>query len=234
MRVGDIDDLIGSKLACCRTGEPGGEFFLFEEVRPEGEAIHVGGQEAFDRFAGMADGGLAADVKGGIDEHGAAGAVGEGREQAVQRGIHGAIDRLDTGRAIDVRDGRNDGACDAQPRRSRLHGIPIGIKDIFDTFDMPTTYGSTIYKDFQPTMDTALVGLMRRAGMVILGKCRTTEFASPVPVGVRNPHDFARSPGVSSSGSAVFWATRRCRPRTGVSDRDGLLHLPQFLLSVVR
>ena len=94
-------------------------------------------------------------------------------------------------------------ACDEQPRRSPLHGIPIGIKDIFDTYDMPTSYGSDIYKNFQPTMDTALVGLMRRAGMVILGKCRTTEFASPVPIGVRNPHDFARSPGVSSSGSAA-------------------------------
>ena len=94
-------------------------------------------------------------------------------------------------------------ACDEQPRRSPLHGIPIGIKDIFDTYDMPTAYGSDIFKDFRPTMDTALVGLMRRAGMVILGKCRTTEFASPVPVGVRNPHDFARSPGVSSSGSAA-------------------------------
>jgi Asp-tRNA(Asn)/Glu-tRNA(Gln) amidotransferase A subunit family amidase len=94
-------------------------------------------------------------------------------------------------------------ACDDQPRRSPLHGIPVGIKDIFDTYDMPTSYGSQIYKSFQPTMDTALVGLMRRAGMVILGKCRTTEFASPVPVGVRNPHDFTRSPGVSSSGSAA-------------------------------
>jgi Asp-tRNA(Asn)/Glu-tRNA(Gln) amidotransferase A subunit family amidase len=94
-------------------------------------------------------------------------------------------------------------ACDESTRRSPLHGIPIGIKDIFDTYDMPTSYGSSIYKNFQPTMDTALVGLMRRAGMVILGKCRTTEFASPVPVGVRNPHDFTRSPGVSSSGSAA-------------------------------
>ena len=94
-------------------------------------------------------------------------------------------------------------ACDEQPRRSPLHGIPIGIKDIFDTYDMPTAYGSDIYKNFRPTMDTALVGLMRRAGVVILGKCTTTEFASPVPVGVRNPHDFARSPGVSSSGSAA-------------------------------
>ena len=90
-----------------------------------------------------------------------------------------------------------------EPRRSALHGIPIGIKDIFDTYDMPTEYGSTIYKGFRPATDTALVGLMTRAGMVIIGKCKTTEFASPVPVGVRNPHDFNRSPGVSSSGSAA-------------------------------
>ena len=123
-------------------------------------------------------------------------------------------------------------ACDAQPRRSRLHGIPIGIKDIFDTFDMPTTYGSTIYKNFQPTMDTALVGLMRRAGMVILGKCRTTEFASPVPVGVRNPHDFARSPGVSSSGSAAAVADYMIPLALG-SQTGGSTILPAAFCGVV-
>ena len=55
---------------------------------------------------------------------------------------------------------------DAGPRRSRLHGIPIGIKDIFDTYDMPTAYGSSLYKDHRPTMDTAVVGMMpaRRHG----------------------------------------------------------------------
>ena len=94
-------------------------------------------------------------------------------------------------------------ARDGEPRRSAFHGIPIGIKDIFDTFDMPTAYGSPIYKGHRPTTDTAIVGLLRRAGMVILGKCTTTEFASPIPIGVRNPHDFDRSPGVSSSGSAA-------------------------------
>jgi Asp-tRNA(Asn)/Glu-tRNA(Gln) amidotransferase A subunit family amidase len=94
-------------------------------------------------------------------------------------------------------------ARDGEPRRSPFHGVPIGIKDIFDTFDMPTAYGSPIYKGHRPTVDTAVVGLLRRAGLVILGKCATTEFASPVPIGVRNPHDFGRSPGVSSSGSAA-------------------------------
>jgi Asp-tRNA(Asn)/Glu-tRNA(Gln) amidotransferase A subunit family amidase len=94
-------------------------------------------------------------------------------------------------------------ARDQEPRRSPFHGVPVGIKDIFDTFDMPTAYGSPIYKGHRPATDTAIVGLLRRAGLVILGKCATTEFASPVPIGVKNPHDFGRSPGVSSSGSAA-------------------------------
>jgi Asp-tRNA(Asn)/Glu-tRNA(Gln) amidotransferase A subunit family amidase len=94
-------------------------------------------------------------------------------------------------------------ARDAEPRRSALHGVPVGIKDIFDTCDMPTEYGSPIHKGFRPAVDSVVVAMMRRAGMVILGKCTTTEFASPVPIGVRNPHDLKRTPGVSSSGSAA-------------------------------
>jgi Asp-tRNA(Asn)/Glu-tRNA(Gln) amidotransferase A subunit family amidase len=94
-------------------------------------------------------------------------------------------------------------ARDGEPRRSPLHGIPVGIKDIFDTHDMPTAYGSSIYAGHRPANDSVIVALMRRAGMVILGKCTTTEFASPVPIGVRNPHDLTRTPGVSSSGSAA-------------------------------
>jgi len=94
-------------------------------------------------------------------------------------------------------------ARDAEPRRGPLHGVPVGVKDIFDTSDMPTAYGSSIHAGFRPAIDSVVVALMRRAGMVILGKCTTTEFASPVPVGVRNPHDLTRTPGVSSSGSAA-------------------------------
>jgi Asp-tRNA(Asn)/Glu-tRNA(Gln) amidotransferase A subunit family amidase len=94
-------------------------------------------------------------------------------------------------------------ARDRETPRSPLHGVPVGIKDIFDTCDMPTAYGSGIYKDHRPANDTAVVALLRLAGAVILGKCVTTEFASPVPIGTRNPHDLTRSPGVSSSGSAA-------------------------------
>lgn len=94
-------------------------------------------------------------------------------------------------------------ARDAEARRSPLHGVPIGIKDIFDTYDMPTAYGSKIFKSYRPTADTGVVALLRAAGLIIIGKCATTEFASPIPVGVGNPRDLSRSPGVSSSGSAA-------------------------------
>jgi Asp-tRNA(Asn)/Glu-tRNA(Gln) amidotransferase A subunit family amidase len=84
-----------------------------------------------------------------------------------------------------------------------LHGVPVGVKDVLDTYDMPTEYGSSIYKGNRPAKDSVCVAALRQAGAVILGKTTTTEFASPVPVGVRNPHDFTRTAGVSSSGSAA-------------------------------
>lgn len=84
-----------------------------------------------------------------------------------------------------------------------LHGIPIGVKDIFDTFDMPTEYGSPIYKGYRPPADAAVVALARRAGATILGKTVTCEFATFVPSQTRNPHDLSRTPGGSSSGSAA-------------------------------
>ena len=92
---------------------------------------------------------------------------------------------------------------DAEAPRGPLHGVPVGIKDILDTVDMPTEYGSVIHRGHQPASDTGCVAALRLAGAVILGKTATTQFASPVPIGVRNPHDFGRSPGVSSSGSAA-------------------------------
>ena len=92
---------------------------------------------------------------------------------------------------------------DRSPRRGPLHGIPVGVKDVLDTHDMPTAYGSVIYKGHRPAADSACVAALRHAGAVILGKTTTTEFASPWAVDVRNPHDLARTPGVSSSGSAA-------------------------------
>lgn len=87
--------------------------------------------------------------------------------------------------------------------RGVLHGIPLGVKDIFDTHDMPTTYGSPIYAGHRPRADAAIVSIARRCGMLPLGKLVTTEFAAWPPGPTTNPHDATRTPGGSSSGSAA-------------------------------
>ena len=84
-----------------------------------------------------------------------------------------------------------------------LRGLPVGMKDIFDTVDFPTAYGSSIYAGHRPKSDAATVMAVRRAGGVILGKTVTTEFASLEPAGTRNPRNPAHTPGGSSSGSAA-------------------------------
>ncbi|MEK6594461.1 MAG: amidase, partial [Pseudomonadota bacterium] len=94
-------------------------------------------------------------------------------------------------------------ACDRQASRSRLHGIPVGIKDVIDTCDLPTEYGSPIYKDHRPACDAACVAQVRELGGVILGKTVSTEFATRHPNKTRNPFNPQRTPGGSSSGSAA-------------------------------
>ena len=88
-----------------------------------------------------------------------------------------------------------------------LKGIPIGVKDIIDTADMPTGYGSPLYERFRPPRDAACVALARHAGALILGKTVTTEFAYFQPGKTRNPHSPDRTPGGSSSGSAAAVAS---------------------------
>jgi Asp-tRNA(Asn)/Glu-tRNA(Gln) amidotransferase A subunit family amidase len=94
-------------------------------------------------------------------------------------------------------------ALDRGPIRGPLHGLPVGVKDIFDTFDMPSEYGSPIYKGHRPQADAACVALTRREGGVILGKTVTTEFATSPPGKTRNPRNPEHTPGGSSSGSAA-------------------------------
>src|SRR5262249_49098424 len=74
-------------------------------------------------------------------------------------------------------------------KEGSLRGIPVGVKDIFDTYDMPTEYGSRIYAGHRPRADSAPVALARAAGGVILGKTVTCEFATFVPSRTRNPHN---------------------------------------------
>ncbi len=94
-------------------------------------------------------------------------------------------------------------ARDKEEPRGLLHGIPVGVKDVIDTADMPTEYGSPIYKGNRPAWDAACVAQVREAGGVILGKTVSTEFATRYPGKTRNPHNPDHTPGGSSSGSGA-------------------------------
>ncbi|OFZ98540.1 MAG: hypothetical protein A3H35_01385 [Betaproteobacteria bacterium RIFCSPLOWO2_02_FULL_62_17] len=94
-------------------------------------------------------------------------------------------------------------ALDAGAIMGPLHGVPVAVKDIFDTFDMPTEYGSAVYQGHHPVADAAVVALTRHLGGLIIGKTVTTEFAT-FPAGkTHNPLNPAHTPGGSSSGSAA-------------------------------
>ena len=97
---------------------------------------------------------------------------------------------------------------DAGPWRGPLHGVPIGIKDVIDTVDMPTAYGSAIYDGWRPAWDAACVALLRRAGAVIIGKTVTTEFACGAAADNANPWNPAHTAGGSSGGSCAAVAAR--------------------------
>ncbi len=84
-----------------------------------------------------------------------------------------------------------------------LHGIPVAIKDIFDTEDYPTEYGSALFAGRRARQDAAAVARLRQAGAIIIGKTVTTEFAYYAPGKTRNPHNLSHTPGGSSSGSAA-------------------------------
>jgi len=115
------------------------------------------------------------------------------REEDVKAWVHVAADT-----AV-----KNAQQLDKGPIQGLLHGLPIGVKDLFDTVDMPTTYGSTIYQSLQPAADASVVALCREQGAIMMGKTVTTEFATFTPGKTRNPHRLTYTPGGSSSGSAA-------------------------------
>ncbi|MGE0683613.1 MAG: amidase [Candidatus Binatia bacterium] len=94
--------------------------------------------------------------------------------------------------------------------RGPLHGVPIGLKDIFYTKGLKTTAGSPIYADFVPDYDATTVRRLREAGAIILGKAQTTEFAALKPSPTHNPWNVEHTPGGSSSGSAAAVAASMC------------------------
>jgi Asp-tRNA(Asn)/Glu-tRNA(Gln) amidotransferase A subunit family amidase len=112
-----------------------------------------------------------------------------GYERALRAFVH-----LDPAQAL-----RN--AARAAP--GPLHGIPIAVKDVLDTADMPTGYGSPVWAGWRPRADAASVAAARAAGAVVIGKTVTTEFATRHPGPTANPANMAHTPGGSSSGSAA-------------------------------
>ena len=122
----------------------------------------------------------------------------EERENDVRAWVH-----IDSEKALEQARAR-----DGEKARGALHGVPIGVKDIIDTADMPTEYGSAVYRGHRPKWDASCVALLRRAGAIILGKTVTTEFADRHPERTRNPLNLLHTPGGSSSGSAAAVSDR--------------------------
>src|SRR5690606_27787411 len=85
----------------------------------------------------------------------------------------------------------------------RLHGVPLGVKDVIETRDFPTQMGSPLYDGYQTPFDASCVSLAKQAGAVVLGKTATAEFAGVAPPSTRNPHNPKHTPGGSSSGSGA-------------------------------
>ena len=118
-----------------------------------------------------------------------------------------------------VRVDRETVLADAQQRQAEmdigaetgpLHGVPIGIKDIYNIAGIPTTAGSKVYADYVPDETAVTIDLLQKAGAIMLGKTVTTEFACLDPSHTKNPWNPAHTPGGSSSGSAVSVAARMC------------------------
>jgi Asp-tRNA(Asn)/Glu-tRNA(Gln) amidotransferase A subunit family amidase len=112
--------------------------------------------------------------------------------------------------------------------RSAIDGMPVGIKDIIETYDMPTQMGSPLFDGWRGERDAAAVYALRAAGAVVVGKTVTTEFAATHPRGTRNPHDPRRTPGGSSSGSAAAVATGMVAAALGTQVVGSILRPSSF------
>jgi Asp-tRNA(Asn)/Glu-tRNA(Gln) amidotransferase A subunit family amidase len=113
--------------------------------------------------------------------------------------------------------------ADSEKRRSKLHGIPFGVKDVIDTKDFLTELGTPIHLGRQPTVDAKCVQLMRKAGGVLLGKLVSTEYAMFTPNQTRNPLDLTRTAGESSSGTAAAFSDNLVPIAFGNQTADSLI-----------
>ena len=106
---------------------------------------------------------------------------------------------------------------------SIVDGMPVGIKDLFETQDMPTQMNSAVYKDWESHRDAACVYALRSHGAAIVGKTTTTEFGIATPPGTRNPFDYSRTPGGSSSGSAAAVGARMLPAALGTQLKGSII-----------
>lgn len=122
--------------------------------------------------------------------------------------------------------------------RGPLHGIPVGVKDIIDTSNVRTTYGSAIFRNHIPVKDATVVARLKEAGAIIVGKTNTHEFAFGVTTNnvhygpTRNPWDPTRIPGGSSGGSSVAVAASLCSAAIG-TDTGGSIRIPSAFCGTV-
>jgi Asp-tRNA(Asn)/Glu-tRNA(Gln) amidotransferase A subunit family amidase len=129
---------------------------------------------------------------------------------------------------LDERDGLERAARADRRPAGPLTGLVVGVKDLVDTADMPTSYGSAIYADHRPSADAAIVGLLRDAGGFILGKTVTTEFALMTAGPTRNPWRSTHTPGGSSSGSAAAVACGMVDVAVGTQTYGSLIRPASF------
>ena len=144
------------------------------------------------------------------------------RIEAVEPRV-GAFEWLDPGLAL-----REARRADAAGRPGILHGLPVAVKDVIDTGDLPTCRGSPIFAGRRPRADAACVASLRRAGGIVLGKTVTTELAFYAPGRTRNPYDPGRTPGGSSSGSAAAVAARMVPAALGTQTAGSLVRPGAF------
>jgi Asp-tRNA(Asn)/Glu-tRNA(Gln) amidotransferase A subunit family amidase len=111
---------------------------------------------------------------------------------------------------------------------SPIDGMPVGIKDLMETRDMPTEYGSDLFRGHRPIRDAAPVAALRDGGAVIVGKTETVCFGGGDPARTRNPHDLRRTPGGSSSGSAAAVAARMLPLALGTHARGSTIRPSSF------
>jgi Asp-tRNA(Asn)/Glu-tRNA(Gln) amidotransferase A subunit family amidase len=124
------------------------------------------------------------------------------------------------------------GAADLQRaagvRLGPLHGLPVAVKDIIDTFDLPTELGTPLHRGRRPSADALIVQRLRAAGAIVLGKTVTTEYAFYAPGPTRNPHNRERSPGGSSSGSAAAVAAKMAPLAIGTQTNGSIIRPASF------